>query len=104
MQSQFEQTERGNFAVLERGEIRHDPQHTLSDGYPRGQCCRKSGCGRFITRTRGKNLVQRAAGEPALQTGVRVAVTERDSVTTVRLLEPCPGERTPEKSELLRYR
>ena len=88
--------------MLERGEIREKPQHAFSRCHASGERRGKTGCRRLIAGRGGKNLVQRAPRDPAFQRGVRRRVTEHCPGMAVRPLQPGPGERILEKSQLFR--
>lgn len=88
--------------MLKRGEIGREPQHLFSRSRAGTERCRKTGRRRLIAGRGGKNLVQGAPRDPAFQTGVSRGVAEPRSGMTLRLLQPRPGERILEKSQLFR--
>lgn len=86
--------------MLQRREIRHDPQDTFFAGHTAGHRRRKTRCRRFIACRGGKDLVQRAPRDPAFQAGIDVNGSQTRAGMAFGPLQPRPGQRILEKSQL----
>lgn len=90
--------------MLQRCEIRHNPQDTFFAGHTTGNCRRKTRRRRFVAGRDGKDLVQRAPHDPAFQAGIDVNGSQTRAGMAFRPLQPHPGQRIPEKSQFFRTR
>ncbi len=101
IEPQFEEPGGRNFPMLQRGEIRPEPEDSSVPGRAGGQSCDKPGRYGLIARRGRKNLVQRPLENPPMQAGVRRAMPQRRPRLIVRIPQPRPGKAAPQKSDLL---
>ena len=83
IEAKFQKPRRGEFAEFEGGEILPDPQHGFFRGEAKRQR-RREGAGRgFMTGLR-EDFMQRAALQPAFQTGIGILKPERNALLRIR--------------------
>ena len=79
IKAEFEEARRGQLAEFDGGKILADPEKGFALPRARGQCRGETAGGDFASRFGGKDFMQGAALQPALQAGVGGFVTERDA-------------------------
>jgi len=102
IEPQFAQAGRGNLPILQRGEIRPEPQEAPAPGHAGGQHRYKSGCRRPIAGRHWKNLVQRTFEKPAMQAGISPAMPQRHARLHACILQAHPGNGASQRYDFLR--
>jgi hypothetical protein len=88
--------------MLQRGEIRPQPEDPPALGHACHQTHGKPGRSRFVASRSRKNLMQRAFEKSAMQAEISLGVSQRHPRPGVAILQPCPDKAAPQKSDLFR--
>lgn len=102
IEPQLDQPSRRNLPMLQRREIRPEPQDPPALGRAGRQSRDEPGRCRLIARYGGENLMQRALEKPPMQAGIRIGMPQRHPRLRMHILQPRPGEAAPQKNDLFR--
>ncbi len=104
IEPQLQDARRRNLAMLQRGEVRPEPQDAFAFGGACGQSHGEPGRRRLVTSYGWKNLMQRAFEQPPTQAGISPGVPQRHARLPMHIREPRPGQAIPQKGNFVRRR